>query len=132
MHLYEYVLNHSKVNIGSVAVHDMFINFQIHLLTTWIKLLTLYTWVGSPYCDEDVLNLTFALLQTQFKMLQGSNVLGHERPLVIRISFTTCVLGTVCLPLLGLITCVFISSVFHFEDSTGTHCQVKSLFVSLQ
>lgn len=61
-------------------------------------------------------------------MLQGSNVLGYERPLVIRISFTTCVLGTVCLPLIGLITCVFISSVFHFEDSTGTHCQVRLLF----
>lgn len=64
-------------------------------------------------------------------MLQGSNILGHERPLVIRISFTTCVLATVCLPLLGLITCVFISSVFHFEDSTGTHCQVMILFCKL-
>ncbi|GAA6232703.1 post-GPI attachment to proteins factor 2-like [Lates japonicus] len=64
-------------------------------------------------------------------MLQGSNILGHERPLVIRISFTTCVLTTVCLPLLGLITCVFISSVFHFEDSTGTHCQVPNYLPSI-
>lgn len=62
-------------------------------------------------------------------MLQGSNILGHERPLVIRVSFATCVVATVCLPLLGLITCVFISSVFHFEDSTGTHCQVTILFM---
>lgn len=60
-------------------------------------------------------------------MLQGLNILGYERPLVIRVSFTTCILGTVCLPLFGLITCVFISSVFHFEDSTGTHCQVMSV-----
>uniref|UniRef100_A0A672GMM1 Post-GPI attachment to proteins 2 n=1 Tax=Salarias fasciatus TaxID=181472 RepID=A0A672GMM1_SALFA len=44
-------------------------------------------------------------------------------PLVVRVSFSACVLGTVCLPLLGLIICVFISSVFHFEDATGTHCQ---------
>ncbi|XP_056229522.1 post-GPI attachment to proteins factor 2-like isoform X2 [Seriola aureovittata] len=64
-------------------------------------------------------------------MLQGSNILGHERPLVIRISFTTCVLTTVCLPLLGLIACVFISSVFHFEDSTGTHCQVPNYLPSI-
>lgn len=75
------------------------------------------------------LNRTFS--QFQIKMLQGSNILGHERPLVIRVSFATCVLGTVCLPLLGLITCVLISYVFHFEDSTGTHCQVKSLFCKL-
>ncbi|XP_034024271.1 post-GPI attachment to proteins factor 2-like isoform X2 [Thalassophryne amazonica] len=63
-------------------------------------------------------------------MLQGSNILGHERPMVIRLSFSTCVLATVCLPLLGLITCVFISSVFHFEDSTGTHCQVAETTLS--
>lgn len=64
-------------------------------------------------------------------MLQGSNIFGHERPLVIRVSFTSCIVGTVCLPLFGLITCVFISSVFHFEDSTGTHCQVMSSFSKL-
>lgn len=57
--------------------------------------------------------------------------MGHERPLVIRVSFATCVLATVCLPLLGLITCVFISSVFHFEDATGTHCQVMCMFSSM-
>ncbi|XP_030601075.1 post-GPI attachment to proteins factor 2-like [Archocentrus centrarchus] len=64
-------------------------------------------------------------------MLQGSNIWGHERPLVIRVSFATCVLATVCLPLLGLITCVFISSVFHFEDATGTHCQVPNYLPSI-
>ncbi|CAI5693127.1 unnamed protein product [Oreochromis niloticus] len=64
-------------------------------------------------------------------MLQSSDILGHERPLVIRVSFATCVLATVCLPLLGLITCVFISSVFHFEDATGTHCQVPNYLPSI-
>ncbi|CAB1422227.1 unnamed protein product [Pleuronectes platessa] len=64
-------------------------------------------------------------------MLQGSNIFGHERPLVLRISFTTCVVTTVCLPLLGLIACVFISSVFHYEDSTGTHCQVPNYLPSI-
>ncbi|XP_061828618.1 post-GPI attachment to proteins factor 2-like isoform X1 [Nerophis lumbriciformis] len=62
-------------------------------------------------------------------MIPGSY--GHERPLIIRISFTTCVLGTVCLPLLGLITCVLISSVFHFDDSTGTHCHVPNYLPSI-
>uniref|UniRef100_A0A3Q4BKR0 Acyltransferase PGAP2 n=1 Tax=Mola mola TaxID=94237 RepID=A0A3Q4BKR0_MOLML len=64
-------------------------------------------------------------------MLQGSNIFGHERPLLIRVSFTACILGTVCLPLFGLITCVFISSAFHFEDSTGTHCQVPNYLPSI-
>ncbi|XP_029923301.1 post-GPI attachment to proteins factor 2-like [Myripristis murdjan] len=64
-------------------------------------------------------------------MLQGSHIFGHERPLVIRLSFTSCVWGTVSLPLLGLTTCVFISSVFHFEDSTGTHCQVPNYLPSI-
>ncbi|XP_033954036.1 LOW QUALITY PROTEIN: post-GPI attachment to proteins factor 2 [Pseudochaenichthys georgianus] len=64
-------------------------------------------------------------------MLQGSGILGHDRPLVIRVSFSTCVVGTVGLPLLGLITCVFISSVFHYEDSTGTHCQVPNYLPSI-
>ncbi|XP_061733316.1 post-GPI attachment to proteins factor 2-like isoform X1 [Nerophis ophidion] len=66
---------------------------------------------------------------THVKMIPGSY--GHERPLIIRISFTTCVLGTVCLPLLGLITCVLISSVFHFDDSTGTHCHVPNYLPSI-
>ncbi|XP_034404602.1 post-GPI attachment to proteins factor 2-like [Cyclopterus lumpus] len=64
-------------------------------------------------------------------MLQASGILGHERPLVIRVSFSTFVVCTVCLPLLGLITCVFISSVFHSEDSTGTHCRVPNYLPSI-
>lgn len=58
-------------------------------------------------------------------------MLGHERPLDIRVSFGTCVVGTVCLPLLGLIACVFISSMFHFDDATGTHCQVLNYLPSI-
>ncbi|XP_077396560.1 acyltransferase PGAP2-like [Festucalex cinctus] len=56
---------------------------------------------------------------------------GHERTLVIRVSFTACALGIVCLPLLGLVSCVLISSFFHFEDSTSTHCQVPNYLPSI-
>lgn len=64
------------------------------------------------------------------KMLPDSS---HERPLLVRVSFTTYILGTLSLPLFGLVACVVISSVFHFEDATGTHCQVMCLFeISLQ
>lgn len=49
----------------------------------------------------------------------------------MRLSFRSCVVGTLCLPLLGLLTCVFISSVYHFEDSTGTHCQVANYLPSI-
>ncbi|XP_029629559.1 post-GPI attachment to proteins factor 2 isoform X1 [Salmo trutta] len=64
------------------------------------------------------------------RMLQGPHVLGHDKPL-IRLSFTSCVVGTVSLPLLGLITCIFISSVFHFQDSTDTHCKVTNYLPSI-
>lgn len=74
-------------------------------------------------------NVTPSLLQ--IKMMPGSNIFGHERALVIRVSFSTCIAGTVCLPLFGLLACVFISSVFHFEDSTGTHCQVVFFILSV-
>lgn len=57
------------------------------------------------------------------KMLPDSS---HER--LVRVSFATYILGTLSLPLFGLVACVFISSVFHFEDATGTHCQVMCLF----
>ncbi|XP_046892557.1 post-GPI attachment to proteins factor 2-like [Hypomesus transpacificus] len=63
-------------------------------------------------------------------MLQAPNTLGHEKPL-IRLSFSSCVVSTVSLPLLGLTSCIFISSVFHFEDSTGTHCQVPNYLPSI-
>lgn len=63
-------------------------------------------------------------------MLQNSNIFCHERPLLIRALFTTYILGTLSLPLFGLVTCVFISFVFHFEDSTGTHCQVTRVITT--
>lgn len=61
-------------------------------------------------------------------MLQDLNIFSHEKPMLIRVSFATYILGTLFLPLFGLVTCVFISFVFHFEDSTGTHCQVICLY----
>lgn len=64
------------------------------------------------------------------KMLLDSS---HERPLLVRVPFTTYILGTLSLPLFGLVACVFISYVFHFEDATGTHCQVMCIFeINLQ
>lgn len=57
-------------------------------------------------------------------MLQDLNIFSHEKPTLIRVSFATYILGTLFLPLFGLVTCVFISFFFHFEDSIGTHCQV--------
>ncbi|XP_053728582.1 post-GPI attachment to proteins factor 2-like [Synchiropus splendidus] len=64
-------------------------------------------------------------------MLHGSAILGSERTPVIRVSFGSCVAATACLPLFGLVLCVFISSYFHFEDSTGTHCQVPNYLPSI-
>lgn len=58
------------------------------------------------------------------RMLQGPyGSLDRDRPL-IRLPFTSFAVGTVLLPLTGLVACLFISLVYHFEDSTYTHCQV--------
>lgn len=117
------IIDSARWNVGVICcIYSIYLqtytSYVAWCITTWTKCDCL--------CRMFLNKTSFTLFQ--IKMLQGSSILGHERPLVIRVSFSTCVVGTVCLPLLGLITCVFISSVFHYEDSTGTHCQVMSLF----
>ncbi|XP_013887986.1 post-GPI attachment to proteins factor 2 isoform X1 [Austrofundulus limnaeus] len=66
-------------------------------------------------------------------MLQGpysSLDRDRDRPL-IRLHFTSLAVATVLLPVTGFITCVFISLIYHFEDSTYTHCQVRNYLPSL-
>lgn len=64
-------------------------------------------------------------------MLQGPySSLDRDRPL-IQLPFTSFAVGTVLLPLTGLIACLFISLVYHFEDSTYTHCQVSNYLPSI-
>ncbi|XP_061596376.1 post-GPI attachment to proteins factor 2 [Cololabis saira] len=64
-------------------------------------------------------------------MLQGLYVgLDRDRPL-IRLPFTSFAVATVLLPLTGLIACLFISLLYHFEDATYTHCQVTNYLPSI-
>ncbi|XP_047463601.1 post-GPI attachment to proteins factor 2 [Mugil cephalus] len=64
-------------------------------------------------------------------MLQGPySSLDRDRTL-IRLPFTSFAVGTVLLPLTGLIACLFISLIYHFEDSTYTHCQVSNYLPSI-
>lgn len=64
-------------------------------------------------------------------MLQGPfGSLDRDRPL-IRIQFTHFAVATVCLPLLGFITCVVTSLFSHFNDATYTHCQVSNYLPSI-
>lgn len=63
------------------------------------------------------------------RMLQGPYVsLDRDRPL-IRLPFTSFAVCTVLLPLTGLIACLFISLVYHFEEATYTHCHVGGLMM---
>ncbi|KAK2827975.1 hypothetical protein Q5P01_019009 [Channa striata] len=62
-------------------------------------------------------------------MLQGPYT-NLDRPL-IQLRFTSFVLGTVLLPLTGLIACLTISLWYHFEDATYTHCQVSNYLPSI-
>lgn len=65
-------------------------------------------------------------------MLQGPyGGLDRDRPL-IRLRFTSLAVGTVLLPLAGLIACLFISLVYHFQDATYTHCQVGGHMVRIE
>ncbi|KAG9348486.1 hypothetical protein JZ751_002222 [Albula glossodonta] len=63
-------------------------------------------------------------------MIQGHYALDRDRPL-IRLRFTTFAVVTVCLPLLGLTSCIFISWCLHFEDATHTHCKVPNYLPSI-
>nr|XP_020479971.1 post-GPI attachment to proteins factor 2 isoform X1 [Monopterus albus]XP_020479972.1 post-GPI attachment to proteins factor 2 isoform X1 [Monopterus albus] len=64
-------------------------------------------------------------------MLQGPyGSLDRDRPL-IRLRFTSFAVGTVLLPLTGLVACLFISLMYHFEDATYTHCQVSNYLPSI-
>ncbi|XP_030010847.1 acyltransferase PGAP2 [Sphaeramia orbicularis] len=64
-------------------------------------------------------------------MLQGPyGSLERDRPL-IRLPFTTFIVGTLLLPLTGMIACLFISLLYHFEDATYTHCRVSNYLPSI-
>lgn len=49
----------------------------------------------------------------------------RDKPL-IRVPFTRLAVITVCLPLLGLIACVVLAILYHYNDATYTHCQVRT------
>ncbi|CAB1315785.1 unnamed protein product [Coregonus sp. 'balchen'] len=64
-------------------------------------------------------------------MLQGLyGSLDRDKPL-IRLPFTHFAVGTVLLALTGLIACLVISLMFHFDESTYTHCQVPNYLPSI-
>ncbi|KAL1252771.1 hypothetical protein QQF64_017464 [Cirrhinus molitorella] len=54
----------------------------------------------------------------------------RDKPL-IRVSFTRLAVITVCLPLLGLIACVVLAMLYHYNDATYTHCQVANYLPSI-
>uniref|UniRef100_A0A4W6DJX8 Acyltransferase PGAP2 n=1 Tax=Lates calcarifer TaxID=8187 RepID=A0A4W6DJX8_LATCA len=56
--------------------------------------------------------------------------LDRDRPL-IRLPFTSFAVGTVLLPLTGLVACLFISLMYNFEDATYTHCRVSNYLPSI-
>ncbi|KAJ0057688.1 hypothetical protein NL108_011787 [Boleophthalmus pectinirostris] len=54
----------------------------------------------------------------------------RDRPLV-QIPFTIFAVLTVMLPLLGLLICLSVALIFHFNDTTYTHCKVKNYLPSI-
>ncbi|XP_051537718.1 post-GPI attachment to proteins factor 2 [Myxocyprinus asiaticus] len=54
----------------------------------------------------------------------------RDTPL-IRVPFTRLAVITVCLPLLGLVTCIVLSLLNHYNDATYTHCEVSNYLPSI-
>ncbi|XP_056140834.1 post-GPI attachment to proteins factor 2 [Lampris incognitus] len=64
-------------------------------------------------------------------MLQGLyGSLDKDKPL-IRVPFTNFAVGTVLLAFTGLIMCLAISLMYHFQESTYTHCNVDNYLPSI-
>ncbi|XP_059912073.1 post-GPI attachment to proteins factor 2 isoform X2 [Gadus macrocephalus] len=64
-------------------------------------------------------------------MLQGPyGGLDKDKPL-IRLPFTYFAVGTVLLALTGLLACLALSLLYHFEESTYTHCHVPNYLPSI-
>lgn len=49
----------------------------------------------------------------------------RDKPL-IRVPFTRLAVITVCLPLLGLVACIVLALLYHYNDATNTHCRVRT------
>ncbi|XP_035382820.1 post-GPI attachment to proteins factor 2 isoform X1 [Electrophorus electricus] len=51
--------------------------------------------------------------------------------LLIRVPFTFFIVVTVCLPLVGFVSCITVSLFYHFSEATNTHCQVSNYLPSI-
>lgn len=71
------------------------------------------------------------MLRTDQKYAYALLYNDYEINPCMRISFSTCSLVTVGMPLFAFFFCVTYSVLFHFTSATYTHCQVKNVLPSI-